>query len=160
MSDYFEIGEEFLEHYGVKGMKWGKSGGTASIKGPSTAKLKKESVGTVSFKKKDRSPTEASAQSTLSRQGKAKVKTEGGERQPASGDAVKTATLKQKLKKSGTDALSNQELRELNDRMNLEVQVSRLSNETKSSGQKFVQKLVEPPKPQEIRRTLLDVAKK
>jgi ribosomal protein S18 acetylase RimI-like enzyme len=23
MSDYFELGEEFLEHFGVKGMKWG-----------------------------------------------------------------------------------------------------------------------------------------
>lgn len=25
MSDYFEMGEEFLEHFGVKGMKWGKT---------------------------------------------------------------------------------------------------------------------------------------
>jgi hypothetical protein len=23
MSDYFEVGQEFLEHYGVLGMKWG-----------------------------------------------------------------------------------------------------------------------------------------
>jgi hypothetical protein len=42
--------EEFLEHYGVKGMKWGKSGGTARIKdgGGGTAKIK--SKGKVTFK--------------------------------------------------------------------------------------------------------------
>jgi hypothetical protein len=65
MSDYFEVGEEFLEHYGVKGMKWGKSGGTASIKGPSTAKikdggegkLKLKTKGTVSFKSKEMGAT-------------------------------------------------------------------------------------------------------
>ncbi len=68
--------------------------------------------------------------------------------------------MKQKLKKSGTDALTNQELKEVNERMGLEVQVSRLSKETKSSGEKFVSKLVEPPKPQEVRQLIVNNAKK
>lgn len=137
MNDYFEVGEEFvdsLEHYGIKGMQWGK--------------------------RKDRSSTEVSTESKTSRRGKAKVKSKGGERHPASDDALKVAGSKQKLKKSGTDALSNKELQELSTRMNLEVQVNRLNKETKSSGQKFVSKLIEPPKPQEVRRLAIDNAKK
>jgi phage gp16-like protein len=126
--------EELLSHYGVKGMQWGKS--------------------------KDRSSTEATVESTLSRRGKAKVKAKGGERHPASADALKVAGSKQKLKKSGTDALSNKELQELSTRMNLEVQVNRLNKETKSSGQKFVSKLIEPPKPKEVRRLAIDSVKK
>ncbi len=182
MSDYAEVGLEFLEHYGKKGMKWGQRnssrGGTASIKAKPTAKgdLARASLGGVVFapkssartaqrvinktKKKDKSPTEATIESTLSRSGKAKIKTEGGKRQPASEDALKAAGQKQKLKKSGVDALSNKELQDLSTRMNLEVQVSRLNEQQSSSGKKFVKKLVEPPKPQEVRRLAIDNAKK
>lgn len=137
MSNKVVAGEEFLEHYGVKGMKWGKSGGTASIKGPSTAKLKKR-VSTVSFKKKDPSPSEVSVTTQLKGK-KYKTKAKGGEKQPVTDDAVKAYTSRQKMKKSGVDALSNKELQELSTRMNLEQQVRSLdSKRPKSAGETFV----------------------
>jgi hypothetical protein len=108
MSDKAVAGEEFLEHFGVKGMKWGV--------------------------RKDRVSTNVST--------------------------LKVAGSKQKLKKSGTDSLSNKELQDLATRMNLEVQVNRLNKETKSSGKKFVSKLIEPPKPKEIRRLIADEVKR
>jgi hypothetical protein len=134
MSDYFEDGREFLEHYGVKGMKWGV--------------------------RKDRLSTGVSTESTTSLSGKAKVKTGGGSRNPASADALKVAGSKQKLKKSGMDSLSNREIKELNERMNLEVNLNRLNKETQSSGKRFVSKLLEPPKPQEVRRLAINRTKK
>lgn len=115
MSDTSARGRQFLAHYGVKGMRWGV--------------------------RKDRSPTEVGAQATQTvLRGRAKVKTTGGENQPASPDAVRAATQKQKLKKSGAAALSNRELQELATRMQLEVNVKRLSAETATGGKKFVQK--------------------
>jgi hypothetical protein len=144
MSDTTELGQEFLEHYGVKGMRWGKSGGTASIKGPSTAKLKK-SVGTVSFKKKDPSPSEVSVTAQLKGK-KYKTKAKGGEKQPITEDAVRAHTSRQKLKKSGVDALSNKELQDLSTRMNLEQQVNSLnSRRPKTKGQEFVNKALKDP---------------
>lgn len=174
MSDTTVAGQQFLEHYGKKGMKWGKTTKTASInletKQPSMAKInfktkdggKQPGGGTVKLKMKGggKQAAEVSVQSTLSLSGKTKIKTAGGGKEQASGDAIKVAAARQKLKKSGTNALSNKELQELSNRMNLENQVDRLSKEQISSGKKFVKKLVEPPKPQEIRRTLIDGAKR
>jgi hypothetical protein len=137
MSNQTVAGEEFLDslsHYGVKGMKWGV--------------------------RKDRPTTAVSTESKTTSRGKAKAKAEGGERHPASADARKVAGSKQKLKKSGMDSLSNQEIKDLNERMNLEVNLTRLDKETKSGGQKFVTKLFEPPKPREVRQLVINKAKK
>jgi hypothetical protein len=137
MSNQTVAGEEFLDslsHYGVKGMKWGV--------------------------RKDRPTTAVSTESKTTSRGKAKAKAEGGERHPASADARKVAGSKQKLKKSGMDSLSNQEIKDLNERMNLEVNLTRLDKETKSGGQKFVTKLFEPPKPREVRQLILNKSKK
>lgn len=117
MSDTAAAGRQFLAHYGVKGMKWGV--------------------------RKDRSPVEVGAEATQTLlRGKAKVKTTGGQAQPASPDAIRAATQKQKLKKSGAAALSNRELQELQTRLQLEVNVKRLDAETASAGKKFVKKAV------------------
>lgn len=117
MSDTAAAGRQFLAHYGVKGMRWGV--------------------------RKDRSPTEVGAEATQTiLRGKAKVKTTGGTRQPASPDAVRAATQKQKLRKSGAAALSNRELQELQTRLQLEVNVKRLDEETASAGRKFVKRAV------------------
>lgn len=110
-------GRGFLSHYGVKGMKWGQ--------------------------RKDRAPVEVGAEATQTiLRGKAKVKTTGGKAQPASPDAIAAATKKQVLKKSGAAALSNNDLRQLAERMRLEVEVKRLDQETASTGKKFVKKAV------------------
>lgn len=116
MSTRAESGQEFLEHYGVRGMKWGQ--------------------------RKDTSPTETAVKETLSRRGKTKLKTEGGSKQPATEDAIKAALTKQKMKESGTAALSNKELKDLSERMQLEVNVKRLDAETSGGGKKFVKELV------------------
>lgn len=103
--------EDVLAHYGVKGMRWGVRG--------------KRSTATTPV-------------AVTTRPGK-RVKTAGGKGQPASDDAVKAAIVKQKAKKSSTDALSNQELQSLVSRLNLEQQYSRLTPQTKSKAAlKFV----------------------
>jgi preprotein translocase subunit SecF len=114
MSTASERGEEFISHYGVRGMRWGIR--------------KAEGVST----------TVRTDQGLIRR--KTKIEAKGGEAQPASNDAVKAAVQRQKLKKSGAAALSNQELRDLATRLQLEQQVQAL---TTKKGQKFIQKELE-----------------
>lgn len=109
MSTRVEAGEEFIAHFGVKGMRWG---------------VRKERAVTTEVR---------TDQGLIKRQ--TKVQTKGGESHPATNDAIKAAVQKQKLKKSGAAALSNQELRELANRLQLEQQVGVL---TSSKGKKFV----------------------
>ena len=74
--------EEFFEHFGVKGMKWGVRRGA------------------------------------------------GASNSPTSKDAAKASKFQQVAKKSGTRALSNEELQTLVTRMNLEQQYNRLKPPT------------------------------
>lgn len=103
-----EFAGEFLEHYGVKGMKWG-------------------------VRKRDKNPVDVSVKT---RPGK-KVKTKGGENYTPSEDAIRAATLRRVAKKSTTDSLSNKELQEAIARMNLEQQYSRLASSDQSIGKKI-----------------------
>lgn len=103
---------KFLEHYGVKGMKWG-------------------------VRKSDSGPAVA----TQKRPG-GKVKTKGGEGQPAHPDAKKAAELVRTAKKSRTDALSNDELQAAIRRMQLEQQFSQLEKGRRNAGRKFISKLL------------------
>ena len=108
-----DVGAAFvLEHYGVKGMRWGHH------------KAAPEAVGT-------------SARSIVPHgtKRKTKIKVEGGENQPAHEDAVKVAQARTKLVKSGTASLSNKELKDMANRLQLEQQVKQL---TTSGGKKFV----------------------
>lgn len=89
--------DEFLEHYGVKGMKWG---------------VRRRSPGS--------SPIEVATPA-----GK-RVQTRGGSGQKASEDAVRAAVARQKARKSTVDSLSNRELQDLVQRLNLEQQYERL----------------------------------
>jgi 2'-5' RNA ligase len=113
-----DLGAEFiLEHYGVKGMRWGQRRASPIAVTP---------MGT--------------SHVPHGKKRKTKVKTEGGEHQPASNDAIKVAESRAKLKRSGTAALSNQELRDVANRLQLEAQVATL---TTSRGQKFVMRELE-----------------
>ena len=89
--------ENFLAHYGVKGMKWGV--------------------------RRDKSPTAVEVNARPGRY----VKAKGGKYQDVSEDAIKAAVARQKARKSTTDSLSNPELQALVQRMNLEQQYSNLS---------------------------------
>ncbi len=128
MSD--QAVEDILEHYGVKGMRWG---------------VRKERSTPVT--------TQAVINKGLSR--KTKVKAKGGRGQEASEDAIKAAIQKQTLRKSGPAALSNKELRELGERLQLERNVSSLAA---TPGKKFVSDIVKREGQQQIQREVSRVA--
>lgn len=120
MGSTADAGAQFLEHFGVKGMRWGHRNGVA----PSAKPVTVDSVVNAGLSSKT------------------KIKAAGGESHPASDDAVKVAGARQKLKKSGPAALSNSELQQVATRLNLERQVKMLDAETASSGKKFVRGLL------------------
>lgn len=124
--------DEDLEHYGVKGMRWGVSRSRDARSDREVARREKRPAQDVAAL-----PTIG-----LTKKSKSKVHTEGGEDHPPSDDAVKIALTKQKLKKSGVAALSNKELQELQTRLNLERNVSQLTPVgTAARGRKFVKGL-------------------
>lgn len=106
-----ELAHDFLAHYGVKGMKWGVRRDNPSGSGPQEVTI------------------------TKNRRGKTVVKGGGGH--GTSSDAVNTITAKQKAKASGISSLSDKELREAINRMNMEKQFAQLSQPELSPGQKF-----------------------
>lgn len=115
LSDILD--DEALAHYGVLGMKWGHR----------------------------RSETPVAVTPTVTSRvphgtkRKTKLSVEGGENHPAHEDAIKVAEARAKLRKSGTAALSNKELRDVKNRMELENQVKQLNVR---GGRKFVTKLL------------------
>ena len=88
------------------------------------------------------------------------MKVTGGQNQPAHKDAVEAAKLKRKAKKSTTDSLSNDELKTLVNRMNLEQQLSSLSAGRKGKGQKFVESEMEAVGKQQARKLAFKGIKK
>lgn len=132
------LGADFLEHYGVKGMKWGVQ------KSRFQSKLHERRVNAEIATRAKRPARDVKAYPTIgsSKRKKATVPTKGGEDHPPTEDAVKVATAAQKLKKSGVAALTNQELQDMQRRLNLENDVQRLMTGNKTAGQKFVDGLL------------------
>lgn len=89
-----------LAHFGIPGMKWGQR----KSRGPSVVVPSGPQPVTVKTKM----------------DGKGVLETSGGRGHNPSEDAVKSASLRQKAHASGTSSLSNQELKTLVERMNLE----------------------------------------
>ena len=71
-----------------------------------------------------------------------RIKTSGGYKRPAHSDAVRTRSIGQVGKKSGLKALSNDELRAYNERLNLEQNAKRLRYNDQSPPKKFVLKIL------------------
>jgi len=93
--------DDVLEHYGIKGMRWG-------------VRRTREQI--------DRA------------RGKRKAK--GKPVTPVSEDAKRARAAQTKAKTEGVGALSNQELQQLNKRLNLEKNYSDLTNPKKGEGKK------------------------
>lgn len=108
----FVMSDEFdsLMHYGVPGMRWGYR----KTEGPSGVTLK-----VVDGKR---------------------VKATGGKGETPSEDAKRTAEQRQKARKSSTDSLSNNELKQLVERMQLEANYDRLVKQ--QQGSDIVRKLL------------------
>jgi hypothetical protein len=87
--------------------------------------------------RRDRTPRSV----TVTQKGK-KLKAVGGKNQPAHPDAVRVKTIGQIRKKSGAQALSNQDLEAFNKRLNLEASAQRLDYGQKSRARKFVASLL------------------
>ena len=104
--------DNFLAHYGVKGMRWGVH--------------------------RDRS---AKAVEVKSKPGR-KIKTKGGQNQSASEDAIKAAIYRQVAKKSNVQALDNKQLQELVQRMNLEQQYANLNRNNVGAGKRIARAIL------------------
>lgn len=135
MSDMeaIRVGEAAVKelfHYGVKGMQWGV---TSVDKAGSVTKTQD-----VPAKKgaKDVTVTQKRAGDY--------VKSKGGERKPATDEAIKAQAGRQTAKKSTTDALTNAELKATVERMQLEQQFIKLSKQSarQSRGQRFIEALL------------------
>lgn len=112
-------GSEFVDtliHVGVRGMRWGVR------KAPPTP-VAPQAVSVV-----PQSPKR-----------KTKIEVEGGQNHGASDDAIKVAVAKVKLQKSGPAALSNKELQEVAQRVELEDRVKRA---VQPKGRKFVSEVL------------------
>jgi hypothetical protein len=130
-----EIGLEVLEHFGVKGMHWG-----VRREARRSSSLQKRGA-KEAVRREHRVASPVRVTDTIGRNSltKTKLKAVGGEDHPAHDDAIKVAAARQKLKKSGIHTLSNKELQDMAQRMNLESQVHSLNaKRPKSVGQGFV----------------------
>lgn len=145
--------DAFLEHYGVPGMKWGVRRATSARKEAArTSNIADrypnrvtKAVARRDQKRADKltarsdkkvADVQAKREAKLTSQRAVKVKNtdraqrltaEGGKNRVASDDAVQARISKQIARKSGTNALSNQELRDLVTRMNLDQQYRSLA---------------------------------
>lgn len=139
-----ESAAKALFHYGVKGMRWG------------VTKVDRATQPTLQREKQTHFLNSKEVTVTQRRAGTF-VKTKGGQRQKASDDAVKAHAGRQKAKKSTTDALTNDELKAVVERLRLEQEYAKLDSKVKRKGQNFVTKLLQSP---EGRKTTEDLARR
>ena len=111
--------DSVLAHYGVKGMKWGVR--RANPSGPQEVKVK-------------------------SYAGNRIVRTTGGKGHALSEDATRAAVARRKAKKSNVRSLSNKELQDLVNRMNLEQQYAQLEKKRVDRGKQTAQNLFDAGK--------------
>lgn len=104
--------EAILEHYGVKGMKWG-------------------------VRKK-----RTSSRVTVSTNGSARIKTKGGENRKPSSDAMRTARIGQQAKKSGYQSLTNAELKAYIERKGLEKKAQHIDMAGMRAAVDFVEQVL------------------
>lgn len=143
--------ESELAHFGVKGMRWGVRRRRESKKGVENAPVVTnrshhggEAPSHVNLKvRTDRKATPVEAKVVPGKP----VQTRGGKHHPTADEAVKAAALKQKLHTSGKQSLTNQEMKTLIDRLQLEERLSQVAPKPKSKGRQFAEMLLKSPLP-------------
>jgi hypothetical protein len=136
--DTKEVVDDILAHHGVKGMRWGVRRSLADRRAAADA---------ASAARKKPTAVTVTRSTGGSRE---KIKTKGGERQPAHPDAIIAKVATQKVRKSGLQSLSNEELQALATRLDLEQRVSRLHNsQPAETGKEHVVKFLKDPKNQQ-----------
>jgi hypothetical protein len=114
--------DDFLAHFGVKGMKWGKT-------------RERGSNGRVAGDPHPTSPEPV----TVRVQG-GNISTAGGRGADAHLDAINARVTKQRIAGSGLNTISNKELQDYITRVNLEQNYTRLSPQHASRGKQFVKR--------------------
>lgn len=128
--------DDFLEHYGVKGMQWGvRRTGSVSKTTAKTGKLARKSTDVTVRQKPGNFATAT-----------------GGKRRVADPDAVKTIAARQLAKGSTTDSLSTKQLQAAVKRMQVEQQFHELSKKSdrRNRGRRMVASLLGDKKNQQV----------
>jgi hypothetical protein len=137
MTTTLEVGQEFVKHHGIKGMHWGVR--REELRTKRLAKRTSKEAARRANPNRAPAPVRVTDSIGVSSVKKTTIKTVGGEDHPAHADAITVAVSQQKLKKSGIHTLSNTELQQMTQRMQLEAQVHSLqSRRKKGIGQGFV----------------------
>lgn len=126
-----EIVENVLIHYGKLGMKWG----VRSNRVGDTA-LGGLGITTTGGRERSAARSARGPQPVTVRDKGKRLKTSGGRRHPAHPDALRARRLGQVAKKSGTKALSNDDLQNYTKRLQLETSLKRLNSEQHGRGRK------------------------
>lgn len=117
------VTDEFLEHFGVKGMQWGvRRARSTGMVTPSHTAPRKGSFPSRHVPSRRVGPPK--------------------QHHPVATDAAKTLQLKSQLSKHGPQSLSNQDLQHLVKRMQLENQLRQLDPVHKTAGRKVVDEAV------------------
>lgn len=132
-----DVVNDFLKHFGVKGMKWGvrsqRVGDTAvGGLGISTTSSRARASARNARKKSTRAEVRVSDT-------RKKLRTSGGKGLPAHPDAILANRIGQIVKKSGPKAVSTQDLQAYANRLQVEQNVSRLTSNNRSAGAKVSQ---------------------
>lgn len=140
--------ESELAHFGVKGMRWGvrkrrQESSNFRETPASTTGSHVPGSDTRTNTKVRLSPTPVQAKIVPGKP----VQTRGGKRFPTVDEAIRSAGLKQKYHASGKQALTNEEMRFLADRLTLEDRLSKLAPRPKSKGRVWTERFLKSPLP-------------
>lgn len=129
--------DDFLEHYGVKGMRWGVRRSASELaRGSSSESTTKKSNRPAWQSPPSKAKSAMDKPVKLSRKESRRAK----KQKELSKDAIEFNSLKQKVKKNGLESLTNDDLKKINQRMELQQKYSKAFPKKKNP---FVEILVE-----------------